>query len=156
MFEKPEGIEREKSCCKVKSHEQKEIVFACYECKDTFCRSCLEQHCGHTLIYFKDQHIVLNYSHVLVAAKQQEPSTQPSFDVFYCQTRFTKQRVVVKMIKDFKQKPLEFRTCVLQQIHNQIALQAVPMAKGLVHDITYSIVNNNLYVVSAMCVETLR
>jgi len=30
-----------KSYCKVQSHEQQEIVFACYECKDTYCYSCL-------------------------------------------------------------------------------------------------------------------
>lgn len=53
-----------KSCCKMKSHEQQEIVFACYECKDTYCYLCLDAHRSHTLIYFKDAHMVLNYNHI--------------------------------------------------------------------------------------------
>jgi hypothetical protein len=53
-----------KSFCKVKSHEHFEIEFACYECKDTYCFSCLEDHREHTLIYFKDAHMLLNYNNI--------------------------------------------------------------------------------------------
>ena len=30
-----------KSCCKVEGHGMQEIVFACYECSDTFCKLCI-------------------------------------------------------------------------------------------------------------------
>ena len=50
--------QKQKSCCKIKGHSSHEIVFACYECKDTYCIGCLDAHKDHTLIYFKDSHIV--------------------------------------------------------------------------------------------------
>ena len=53
-----------KSCCKQPGHEHEEIVFACYECSDTYCYKCLEDHRGHHLIYFKDGYIVANYDQV--------------------------------------------------------------------------------------------
>ena len=54
-----------KSYCKVSGHERQEIVFACYECSDTFCHLCLDQHRTHTLIYFKDMYLFSNYDDVV-------------------------------------------------------------------------------------------
>ena len=53
-----------KSCCKVQNHEHEEIVFACYECSDTFCRLCIADHENHTVIFFKDTYLVSNYDEV--------------------------------------------------------------------------------------------
>ena len=55
-----------KSYCKVFSHEEHEIMFACYQCQNTFCHKCLKDHKDHTLIYFKDKdpYIELNYEQV--------------------------------------------------------------------------------------------
>lgn len=36
--------EQMKSFCKVQGHGVHEIVFACYECRDTFCSQCIESH----------------------------------------------------------------------------------------------------------------
>ena len=50
----PVDPQKQKSFCKVKGHQSHEIVFACYECKDTFCLNCLDAHNTHQIIYFKD------------------------------------------------------------------------------------------------------
>jgi len=50
--------QKQKSYCKIKGHQSHEIVFACYECKDTYCLGCLDAHKEHTLIYFKDSYII--------------------------------------------------------------------------------------------------
>ena len=41
---KPDQSEQMKSFCKVQGHGAHEIVFACYECRDTFCSHCIESH----------------------------------------------------------------------------------------------------------------
>ena len=60
-----------KSYCKVQSHENEEIVFACYECSDTFCKRCVYAHRTHTVIFFKDPYLSANFSEVT----QIEPMT---------------------------------------------------------------------------------
>ncbi len=42
----------------------------------------------------------------------------PTFDVYFAQNKLTKERVVVKVIKDFKQRPNEFKDCLLMQLSN--------------------------------------
>ena len=60
-----------KSYCKVQSHDNEEIVFACYECSDTFCKRCVYAHRSHTVIFFKDPYLSANFSEVT----QIEPMT---------------------------------------------------------------------------------
>lgn len=79
----------------------------------------------------------------------------PCFDVYTAQNKFTKARVVVKVIKDFKTRPSEFKACLMLQLSHSLQLQQLSKAKNLLA-ISYSIVNNNLYVVSEHCVESLR
>lgn len=90
------------------------------------------------------------------AQQRQAASTQPAFDVYYAENKFTKERVVVKVIKDFKSRPSEFQQCVMLQINNQIQLQQLPKASALIQKISYTIVNNNLYVSSLQCTDSLR
>ena len=59
-----DSSEQMKSFCKVKDHGKHEIIFACYECRDTFCSHCIESHISHTVIFFKDSYMVANYDYV--------------------------------------------------------------------------------------------
>ena len=52
-----------------------EIVFACYECSDTFCKLCIQSHDQHTVIFFKDSYLVSNYDQVTQV--QAQAATQP-------------------------------------------------------------------------------
>lgn len=106
-----------KSFCKVESHETQEIVFACYECSDTYCFGCLDAHKSHTLIYFKDAYLVNNFEHVQTVTKvdpKQQPPNPVAMDVYKAKCRNSRERVLIKVLKDFKQKPSEFKHCVLQ------------------------------------------
>ena len=58
------GAMNSKSYCKVADHGDNEIMFACYQCRNTYCHLCLDAHRNHRLIYFKDPYIVLNYDNV--------------------------------------------------------------------------------------------
>lgn len=48
----------------MQGHFTHEIVFACYECRDTYCSHCIESHVSHTVIFFKDAYMVANYDHL--------------------------------------------------------------------------------------------
>lgn len=128
-----------KSYCKVANHSHHEIVFACYECSDTFCYSCLPAHQTHTLIYFKDSYLVSNYDNVQSvvvqnvseansldllpnARAQKQPSQRkpkddalvmPTIEMYRAKNKFTQENVFVKKFKDFKSRPVSFKDCVL-------------------------------------------
>jgi hypothetical protein len=59
-----EQVSQPKSFCKVAGHTSHEIVFACYECRDTYCSQCIDAHLSHTVIFFKDSYMVQNYDFV--------------------------------------------------------------------------------------------
>jgi len=65
-----------KSYCKCKGHDSCEIVFACYECSDTYCYKCLDAHRSHTLIFFKDAYLVSNYENVNQITKATPENSQ--------------------------------------------------------------------------------
>lgn len=112
--------------------------------------------------------MLLNYkeiNQVVVAPKttklqsEQPPTLVPSppaFDVYYAQNKFTNERVVVKVMKDFKSRPSDFQQCVMLQINNQIQLQQLSRSRDMVHKVSYKIVNNNLYVSSLACQDSLK
>lgn len=51
-----------KSYCK--THEDSEIVFACYECQAMCCQKCSDKHKSHTIVFFKDNFVYPNYDNV--------------------------------------------------------------------------------------------
>lgn len=107
--------------------------------------------------------MLLNYNHVnqvVMAAKEAKPAAEPKppkmahFDVYTAEHKFTKERVLVKVLKDFKQKPEYFKQQILKALTKQIVLQQ--SSKGIVHALTYTMANNNLYISSEACLESLR
>ena len=100
--------EEQKSFCKVKGHAAKEIVFACYECKDTYCYGCLDAHRGHRLIYF-NAFLDGNYEQVTqmnkTPASPPDNSTEPvqhPVDIYKARCKFTQENVLIKVFKEFK------------------------------------------------------
>lgn len=129
----PAASVQQKSYCKIKDHHTHEIVFACYECKDTYCLSCLDSHSTHTLIYFKDSYIVQNYDNVKLAVTapkaadallNNDPKSSPlkvanigiGFDVYHVTDRQTHEKVVIKVFKNLKLRPEEHKTSIFNQI----------------------------------------
>lgn len=47
----------------------------------------------------------------------------PCFDVFFAENKFTGERCVVKLVKDFKSRPYEFKECIKRQLTNSLNLQ---------------------------------
>ena len=64
--------------------------------------------------------------------------------------------MLIKVYKDFKAKPEEFKAVVMQQIERTIELQRMPGASSRLNLIRkHLMINNNLYVVAQLCNETL-
>lgn len=129
-------------------HGANDIMFACYQCSNTFCMSCLETHRNHTLIYFKDPYIELNYSDVrpvkpesafngdedqinsLIKQTEEKKSSvgrgkrsgargppgssTPTFECFKAKHRYTQRDLFIKVIKEFKSRPEEFKRCIFK------------------------------------------
>jgi len=52
----------------------------------------------------------------------------PAFDVYTAQRKYTNERVVIKVIKDFKNRPEPYKQCLLVALSQQIHLQQMKKA----------------------------
>jgi hypothetical protein len=89
-------------------------MFACYECSETYCLKCLDAHRHHTLIFFKDAYLVSNYENVnqITKAATDNPhapvdQTITNMDVYKAKCKYSNENVLIKVIKNFTQKPPE-------------------------------------------------
>lgn len=117
--EHSETGKKSKSYCAL--HHDEEIVFACYQCQKMCCQKCKVNHKGHSLAFFKDDFIYNNYENVdkvNLETLQENPQIQlqmpkneqqsPNFELYLANVALTKDRVQIKVIKDFKNKDNSF------------------------------------------------
>lgn len=73
--------------------------------------------------------------------------------MYRAKNKFTQENVFVKKFKDFKSRPVSFKDCVLLQIEKQRRLGS---SDCFVRIFKYVITNNDLYVISEQCEESLK
>jgi serine/threonine protein kinase len=86
-----------------------------------------------------------------------KPNVGIGFDVYNVTERKSKEKVVIKVFKNLKLRPDEHKTSIYNQIQKTLELQyELPKFANLVPVQSYTTVNNNVYIVSEFCSESLR
>ena len=79
------------------------------------------------------------------------------FDVYNVTDRKSNEKLVIKVFKNLKLRPEEHKTCIYNQIQKTLELQYdLPKFTNLVPILSYTTMNNNVYIVSESCSQSLR
>lgn len=79
------------------------------------------------------------------------------FDVYTVTDRKSNERIVIKVFKSLQLRPEEHNTCIYNQIQKTLELQYdLPKFNNLVSVHSYITANNNVYIISERCNDSLR